>query len=476
MSIKLENPAEQFDEKSENARKMLVHLQSNILKPHGRNFTRHIFLQFTSGPAAKTWLRNEVVPLVRTADEQFNAPADEVDGGTVVGCFLSAAGYEALEFSTDGFASDAFKAGMKSRRDSFFGPLIGVKNKDPEPEAWHGWSQNEIHALVTIADDDGNKAEAQAKKLEASAAKASAIVLHKQEGNVLRRTVPGKEPNDGDPVEHFGYRDGISQPVFTRGDLAKRKQGVDPRWDASAPLSLVLVDDPLSDAPNAFGSYLVYRKLEQDLARFDKNVLALADSLAVDPDLAGAYAVGRFKDGTPVVQSNTDGVGVKNDFDFRNDDEDGFRCPMHAHIRKANPRGTTPFTSLASEKRRRIARRAVPYGPPIGPHVAEFPKSNPDPKLERGLLFMCFQANIEEQFEFIQRTWIDNVIFPRGILFLKDTGDDPVIGQDPDEPQRWPKKWDNGGAGTKAFNFDGAVTLRGGEYFFAPSIPFLKSL
>ena len=62
---------------------------------------------------------------------------------------------------------------------------------------------------------------------------------------------------------------------------------------------------------------------------------------------------------------------------------------------------------------------------------------------DRGLLFMCFQANIKRQFQFIQRTWVDNPNFPVSLLnpFKKDTGDDPLIGQDNDEAQRWPKKW-----------------------------------
>ena len=97
----------------------------------------------------------------------------------------------------------------------------------------------------------------------------------------------------------------------------------------------------------------------------------------------------------------------------------------------------------------------------------------------RGLLFLCFQANIEKQFEFIQRTWVDNPNFPDNVFnlpFKDDTGDDPLIGQDLNEKQRWPEKWGNSGAGREKFNFEAAVTLKGGEYFFAPSKPFLAGL
>ena len=61
-------------------------------------------------------------------------------------------------------------------------------------------------------------------------------------------------------------------------------------------------------------------------------------------------------------------------------------------------------------------------------------------------------------------------------IFQGNTGDDPLIGQDMDEKQRWPKKWNNEAAGTEKFNFEAAVTLKGGEYFFAPSLPFLTAL
>ncbi len=157
-------------------------------------------------------------------------------------------------------------------------------------------------------------------------------------------------------------------------------------------------------------------------------------------------------------------------------DKDGLKCPMHAHVRKANPRGTTPGTSLKDESARRIVRRGIPYGKP-------HPGAGCDPALSqvagpRGLLFMSFQANIEDHFEFIQRVWVDNNDFPSGTIPLvqRDTGDDPLIGQDEDEAQHWPKQWNDEDAGTKKFDFESAVKLKGGEYFFAPSRPFLAGL
>ena len=175
-----------------------------------------------------------------------------------------------------------------------------------------------------------------------------------------------------------------------------------------------------------------------------------------------------------MVESNVPGANYTNDFMFDDLDDDGFQCPRHGHIRKVNPRGTTPLTSLEKERRRRIARRGIPYGKPV-PGISDAEQTDPSTTAPRGLLFICYQANIEKQFEFIQRTWVDNPQFPVGFL-AKDTGDDPLIGQDRDEAQRWPKTWGDSSAGRKSFNFEAAVTLKGGEYMFAPSLPFLLGL
>lgn len=481
MTIKLDTPAEQVDVNAAAFSVMLQNLQANILKPHGRDFARHIFLKFIGTPSeVKRWIKQQVAPQVTSAKQQFDAsakrnlaPAGSFDGGLSVGFFLSARGYAFLGFETSGFASESFRKGMKDQHDGVFAKALDLDNEDPPVDRWEPQFRQEIHALVTLSDDTLSRVEGAALELRQSAASV-AEVLGIEEGNVLRR--------QSEPVEHFGYFDGISQPLFTKQDVDANRER-NPKtdaWNPSARLSLVLVDDPLTHAPDAFGSYLVYRKLSQNVPRFVETVTKLAQSLGANADLAGAYTVGRFKDGTPVALAEHGASALSKDNDFNYDkDSDGVRCPVHAHIRKVNPRGTTPLTSLTSEKRRRIARRGIPYGLPVT-GVADNLPSNDASDAQRGLLFMCFQANIEDQFEFIQRTWVDNKHFPTSVLtnglLHKDTGDDPLIGQDRDEAQRWPKQWGDKQRGKKAINFDAAVSLEGGEYLFAPSLPFLASL
>jgi hypothetical protein len=85
---------------------------------------------------------------------------------------------------------------------------------------------------------------------------------------------------------------------------------------------------------------------------------------------------------------------------------------------------------------------------------------------------MAYQNDIVNQFEFTQAAWVNNPGFVQ-----PNAGIDPVIGQGPKGGQRCPLEWGGGGATPrKAFDFRGFVTLKGGEYFFAPSISALKAL
>jgi Dyp-type peroxidase family len=489
MALDLTKPAEQVDLAQPAYAALLDNLQANIIASHGRDHARHLFIRFTgTADAVRTWIRTKVAPRVTSAKQQREQAAAKKanpahDGGLVTGFYLSAAGYSFLGRDPKKFADKGFRKGMKDRSD-YDGPLIlKFKNWDPAPAAWEQGFRGEIHALVTLADDkvDGNITRL-LNTVELVKAELAGIgtVTHVQDGRALRRPIPG-QPGRFEPIEHFGYFDGISQPLFSKADLAKydADQG-HPRaageWDPGASLDLVLAADPFATAPDAYGSFLVYRKLEQDYAQFETRVKALAQAIPANADLAGAYIVGRFKDGTPVSERDTPspGADVGNAF-MHSKDEEGFRCPRAAHIRKANPRGTTPATSLKEERGRRIVRRGIPYGKPhpdIGCDPAEYESHNDGP---RGLVFMCFQASIHAHFEFIQRVWIDNREFPKGVLSPNNTGDDPLIGQDPGEPQKWPRKWNDPASDRRPFNVEAAVTLKGGEYFFAPSRSFLAS-
>ncbi|HEU4456307.1 MAG TPA: hypothetical protein VFR81_24790, partial [Longimicrobium sp.] len=153
MPIKLNTPASEVDTSDPKFAPMLENLQANILKPHGRDNARHVFLRFTApASAVKGWIRSTLMPMITTAENQLST-APDTDGGLVTTFFLSAQGYRHLGFKTSGFASGTFRDGMKHQKDSLFDPLFDRDNKDPEPKKWEPGFQQEIHALIALADD-----------------------------------------------------------------------------------------------------------------------------------------------------------------------------------------------------------------------------------------------------------------------------------------------------------------------------------
>ena len=94
-------------------------------------------------------------------------------------------------------------------------------------------------------------------------------------------------PDGQQDIEPFGYADGISQPLFLKEEIDKAKQGGTDRWDPSAPLDLVLVKDPNGEGEDSYGSFFVFRKLEQDVAGFQQRVAELAEELGDRPTETG---------------------------------------------------------------------------------------------------------------------------------------------------------------------------------------------
>ena len=253
---------------------------------------------------------------------------------------------------------------------------------------------------------------------------------------------------------------------------------------------MVLVADPNAGTPQPLGTYFVFRKLEQNVREFkraERGALASALQLVGDEaERAGAMVVGRFEDGTPVAMQRGSGTDdpVLNNFNYA-DDAAGSRCPFHAHVRKVNPRTTTTATgdlpfAAGAERGRRITRRGITYGERTRASLDTDDLSQM-PSGGVGLLFICCQSSIPDQFEFMQASWANNAAFPPGTPM--PVGIDPVIGQaigtppgPPAVPQQWPTQWGNDDFGahpTAAFPFGGFVRMLGGEYFFAPSLRFL---
>jgi Dyp-type peroxidase family len=484
-----------IDHRADTYRNMLQNLQGNILKGHGRNFSVHIFLQFKAeSRIVRDWVREFAVHHVTSAQRQLKE-ADEfrtygVPGGLFGNFFLSAKGYEALGYTrediADHFAEQPAVIGEQEVVSiKFVDGMMAAQQElnDPAPETWEAaYQHRQIEAMILLADDDEHFLLRQTRRL-IDAAKAVATVLTVERGRVMRN-------HRDEGIEHFGYVDGRGQPLFLKYDLESEQQESSvQRWDPSAPLDLILVADPYAASQeDCFGSYLVFRKLEQNVCGFSEREQQLARWLGLKGSAvqkAGALLMGRFRDGTPLTSSAVDGLNdsVPNNLNYT-DDTAGTKCPFSVHIRKVNPRGdsarvqgesaTWGWNPLlqAQEQRRRIVRRGIPYGV----HRVE-PQNNPRreqmPTRDVGLLFMCFQSSLANQFGFLQKMWANSPDF-----VSSDAGIDPVAGQHPNHPcpleQRWPLKW--GKPEMTPFDFRGFVTMEGGEFLFAPSLQFLKSL
>ena len=466
---------------------MLEDLQGNILKSHERDYSAHIFVKFKPDPdAARKWISHFAEKFVTSAKKQLDDSVNyresngQRSGGLFANFFLSYSGYKALDFNLEvvygfGFPSPAFKVGMRTFQSSL---------NDSPVEEWEEGFQDKLHALILLADDDPDNLEEQAQKVIEAVGEIADIV-NIEAGIILKN-------KKGQVIEHFGFRDGVSQPLFLKEDIDKAKEQGTDKWDSSARLELVLVKDPLGQGEDSFGSYFVYRKLEQDVRGFKAAEQKLAQTLGLSDkhaNRAGALVVGRFRDGTPVtlspLEKGTD--PTPNNFNY-DDDLDGSKCPFHAHIRKANPRGDKNHTeeTLQEQRQHRIVRRAVSYSEKPNSRDKSLSKLTrfqnqlrhltevtPQPQEDEtvGLLFMCFQRDIFNQFMFMQKNWSNNqhfVKYKAGLDAITGRGKQQIEGQ------KWPKQW--GKPDKMPFDFFHFVTLKGGEFFFAPSISFLKSI
>lgn len=317
----------------------------------------------------------------------------------------------------------------------------------------------------------------------------------------------GRQP---DIHEHFGFADGMGQPAIegtiqTR-DAAPRnviktgeillgyvndygKLADSPSVPAALDPQNVLPDqppvDPTEQAQTSSagqmvkrdlgrnGTYLVFRQMAQHVARFchflDEATRTLDGELDFRAgDRLAAKFVGRWQNGAPLVlspEADDPALSKADDFGYRDSDAMGFKCPIGSHVRRSNPRdtiGPDGGTALATANRHRILRRGRSYG--VRPDDRRV-----DDGVPRGLHFLCLNADIERQFEFVQQTWVNNPVF--GGL---DGEVDPLVGNLTKGDEIFTVQADP--LRTRVHNLERFVTVKGGAYFFLPSLRALRYL
>lgn len=435
-------------------------IQGFVVRGYRLPAAGYLFLRIDE-PAKARALLGDVIDQVITAERWDVKP----DSGINVA--FSYEGLRALGVDDDSLAAfpAEFREGMASRK-----VLLGDLG-DSDPAHWEEcFKSGDAHVLVMISAKDAAALAERDQRIRALVAqRGGASVVVTQLGAVLPT---GRE--------HFGYADGFSQPAIAGsrfpdhpGAGAPSEKG-DWRPIAAGEFILGYPDEqgslpaaPPPDELSRNGSYVVYRKLRQDVAGFRRQLAEAAELYPGGEAELAAKLVGRWRDGTPLDSSpareDPSLVADKkrnNAFDYGRD-PDGMRCPVGSHIRRMNPRLSMPFEGKLVN-RHRVIRRGITYGDLL-------PEGAEDDGADRGVIFMTVQASLARQFEFVQAQWANT-----GNPFRLGDDQDPIIGP-----------MDNDGLnkmtipGRPPFFFgplSRVVTMRGGEYYFAPGINGLRHL
>jgi deferrochelatase/peroxidase EfeB len=457
--------------------------------------------------AARAWLANAHITSARTL-----TPPPE----TALQVAFTVDGLRALRVPEDviaGFAPE-FVAGMteesRSRR------LGDVGENAPDKWRW-GHADRTPHLAIMMYGKEKALPECEAEFKGPS-------------WDVAFEVLDRLETSDLGEVEPFGFADGISQPTidwegkrkikgdqlvysnmlslgeFLLGYSNEYNEYTDrPLLDSNskgAAELLPALDQPQMKDLGRNGTYLVMRQLVQDIRGFWQFADKTAESNPAERKRVAEKMVGRALDGTPLLplqRQPIDGVGPEqkdinyNQFTFDGDPV-GVRCPLGSHARRANPRNadfpnpvkgqishliqTLGFgrkglrDDLMSPTRfHRLLRRGREYGSGLTEEQALQP---PEPnETESGLHFICINSNIARQFEFVQGAWLMSTKFD-GMSEESDPmmgNRDPVAGCPLPDTYSIPRE---SGLRERCNGLPQFVAVRGGAYFFLPSLRALR--
>lgn len=442
----------------------LSNVQSIVLRGYrvleARPYQHYAYLRVSDAAGARAWLES-ILPLV-TSCADFDAGKESF----VLAVAFTHRGLGKLGAPAGAAWPDAFCQGMAARADR-----LGDEG-DSAPQQWTGGlGHDDVDILVSIAGRDADNVEAGIQHVDGSLGEGVERV-----GRDDAAHLPGKPAG----TEHFGYVDGIGQPFVDgsglkpwNGEGVPEKKG---KWAAVQAGEFVL-GYPIEAGSrprdvHAFqkdGSYFALRKLAENVASFREYLSTSSKVSGLSEELVAAKMVGRWRSGAPIVlahKSDDEGLAQdpsrNNDFRYEHDAK-GHGCPFGAHIRRANPRDDPTGPSTRQVRSHRIIRRALPYGPWL-------PEGTTD-TTDRGVMFGVINADIENQFEYVQRNWMNASISSRQLSIEADK--DPLVGN-----HDGTGKLLIPGATKTAMCWDlpRFVETRGGAYFFVPSLSSLAQL
>jgi Dyp-type peroxidase family len=455
---------------------------------------------------------------------KFADKADLKPPAVLTGIAFSIGGLLKLTPGAASIPSQAFQLGLAARSTMLGDPAN--PSDEGNPAKWVvGGMRGELDALILVAGDSTDLVEQGVKELMKLIQSARLRISYLEAGAVRA---------DKKGYEHFGFNDGVSQPGI-RGRASSnptdfiteryiQPDQIPDTWLNGYPGQPLLwpgefligypgtSPDPLVPGHitpavpewTRNASFLVFRRLRQDVSLFWRTMREKADDLAKTKKLAGmtderlaSLLVGRWPSGAPVNRTPDKDIAdlgespfANNLFRFDSDtlpmphmgnpdsfpmakaDPAGITCPWAAHIRKVNTRDSASDTgSQDSTYKRRLLRVGIPFGKPIEPYSD--PKDDPE-QGNRGLLFLSVQSSIEDQFEFLCARWANDPARPK-----MPGGHDFIIGQNgaPDEDRKRRCTLFGSNLETSELKTDKQwVIPTGGGYFLLPSISAVRDV
>jgi deferrochelatase/peroxidase EfeB len=317
-------------------------IQGNGIVGFNKDFQTLLLLKIVNVPEFKRWLKS-IIPFIATASEvlAFNRLFKAIrtrrgDSLTIQATWINIAfSFHALTLLTDDadtFTDEAFKQGLAARSAGLGDPI--EPDAEGNPQNWViGGPGDEADVILIIESDDRDDLLAEVARVEHSLypfrraggqlIRSGAVIIFKQSGATLPQPLTGHE--------HFGFLDGVSQPglrgrisdnptdVLTfrqnPNDRDQGKPGQDLLWPGEFvfgypgqdPNSAEITEPgPISEAGPAWakdGSFVVFRRLRQDVEAFREFVNETAFQLRLSPEFVGAKLVGRWASGAPLLRA-----------------------------------------------------------------------------------------------------------------------------------------------------------------------------
>ncbi len=444
-------------------------IQGFALKGYNFPHARFLLLELGQPAKAQAFLRN-LLSVITTGQKWDKKPESTVNVA------FTFKGLEQLEVPLASLLSFPleFQQGMRQRAD-----ILGDCGRNG-PENWDPvWLERSVHMWLAVYAQSVSALDNRCDELRRWMDESDgATLLFAQDACQI--WLNGRYST----AEHFGYTDGFGNPDFKGAERdcvpGQGKLTQSGQWEALATGEFLLgyADEagelPVAPIPHLLGrngTFMVYRKLHQNVGAFRAYLEEKGRLYAGGKEKLAAKFVGRWRDGTPLELSPDapDAAIVRDEnrnTNFRyNEDLSGARCPLGAHIRRVHPRDAFGFDG-GLVNRRRIMRRGLPYGDYV-------PEGKPvNDQDERGIVFIVVNASLFRQFEFVQQQWIDY-----GNDARQGNDRDPLVGNHEGRS----KFVVQGTADASNATFicpalPNFVELRGGDYFFMPSLTGLAML